>query len=280
MRIIDAHQHFWIFDAEQDSWITADKRNIRKDFLPGELSAILTEIKIVGCVAVQSRQNEGDNFFLLECAEDNPFIKGIVGWVDLCSEQVELHLKKYAQFPLIKGFRHMLEGEKDLAFMLNPQFLRGIALLNKYGFTYDLLIRPEHLKFALQLVEQFPEQRFVIDHMAKPRISDKEITQWHHDINLLAGHSNVYCKISGLVTEADWYNWVLQDLEPYLDIVFAAFGKHRVMYGSDWPVCNLAGGYEQFFEALKTYTENFSTGDQELFWGTNAVAFYKLNEDN
>jgi L-fuconolactonase len=278
MQIIDAHQHFWIFNAEQDTWITPDKEKIRRDFLPDELSAIMRGKQISGCVAVQSRQNEADNFFLLNCAKNNPFIKGIVGWVDLCSEEVETDLKKYSQYPLIKGFRHVLEAEKDLAFMLNASFLKGISLLNEYEFTYDILIRPEHLPYALQLVEQFPEQRFVIDHIAKPRIKDREITQWHRDINLLAQHSNISCKVSGLVTEADWHNWSLNDLEPYLDIVFTAFGKHRVMYGSDWPVCNLAGGYERFFEALNTYTVNFPLSDQELFWGANATTFYQLKD--
>jgi L-fuconolactonase len=278
MQIIDAHQHFWAFDAEQDGWITPDMEKIRRDFLPDELSAILTEKQIGGCVAVQSRQNEEDNFFLLECAQKNAFVKGIVGWVDLCSDQVEIQLKKYSQYPLIKGFRHVLEAEKDLAFMLKPSFLKGISLLHAYGFTYDILIKPEHLKYALQLVEQFPEQRFVIDHMAKPAIKNREITQWQHDIKLLAGHDNVYCKISGLVTEADWHNWTIQGLEPYLDSAFAAFGPSRVMYGSDWPVCDLAGGYELFFAALNAYMTNFSTVDQELFWAGNATSFYKLNE--
>ncbi|WP_259066773.1 amidohydrolase family protein [Mucilaginibacter sp. X4EP1] len=280
MQIIDAHQHFWIFDAEQDSWINLDMEKIRRDFLPDELSAILKEKQINGCVAVQSRQNEEDNFFLLECAQKNAFVKGIVGWIDLCSDRVEADLKKYSRYPLIKGFRHVLEAEKDLAFMLKSSFLKGISLLHAYGFTYDILIRPEHLEYALQLVEQFPEQRFVIDHMAKPAIKNNEITQWQHDIKLLAGHNNVYCKISGLVTEADWHSWTIQDLEPYLGIVFAAFGPNRVMYGSDWPVCNLAGGYNLFFETMNTYTANFSTADQELFWAGNATTFYKLNEDN
>jgi len=274
MQIIDAHQHFWVFDAEQDSWITPDKKVIRRDFLPAELSAILMAKQISGCVAVQSRQNEDDNFFLLECAKKNAFIRGIVGWVDLCADQAEVHLKKYKQYPQIKGFRHVLEAEKDLAFMLKPSFLKGISLLHTYGFTYDILIRPEHLGIALQLVKQFPEQHFVIDHMAKPAIKNREITQWQHDIKLLAGLDNVYCKISGLVTEADWHNWAIQDL----DIAFSTFGANRVMYGSDWPVCNLAGGYDRFFDGLSTYTANFSTRNQELFWAGNAIAFYNLND--
>ncbi|MGZ3764059.1 MAG: amidohydrolase family protein [Mucilaginibacter sp.] len=277
MQKIDAHQHCWQFDPVRDNWITEEMSVIRRDFMPADLRPILDRNDIGGTVLVQTCQTEDDNHFMQQLAEENSFIKGIVGWVDLRAENIEERLQYYQQnHPKMKGFRHVLQAEPDEAFMLTPAFKRGINLLNKYGFTYDILIYPIHLKHAETLVAEFPNQKFVVDHLAKPHIKSKEIDDWRDDIRALAQHQNVFCKVSGMLTEADWYGWRTDDFTPYLDIVFNAFSTNRVMYGSDWPVCNLAGGYNRALEILQIYTSLLSPGEQEQFFGANATDFYNL----
>lgn len=274
---IDAHQHFWKFDPIRDSWITeAEMSSIRKNFLPEDLKPLLKLNNINSCIAVQSSQSEEDNNFLLGLATENSFIAGIVGWIDLQAGDLEERLQFYSQDKKMKGFRHVLQGEKDEQFMLRPAFKKGIALLNKYNFTYDILIYPCHLKYASQLVSEFPDQPFVLDHLAKPDIKNKSIEQWKKNIVAIAKFSNVSCKVSGMVTEAHWTTWKNEDFTPYLDVVFNSFGINRVMYGSDWPVCNLAGGYNKSLEILKEYTSKLSQNEQSLFFGGNAINFYKL----
>jgi L-fuconolactonase len=273
---IDAHQHFWKFDPIRDSWIDESMSVIQRDFLPEYLEPILKENGLDGCVAVQSDQSEAENDFQLKNADKNSIIKGIVGWVDLCSLKVEERLEYYSQFKLLKGFRHVLQGEPDASFMLQKSFMNGISLLQKFGFTYDLLIFPLHLQNAKTLVQTFPNQPFVIDHIAKPDIKNKNIDDWKRDIKALAELENVSCKVSGMVTEADWNNWQQADFTPYLDVVFEAFGAKRIMFGSDWPVCNVAGGYEKMISIVQNYTLTLTQNEQELFWGGNAVQFYNL----
>ena len=199
---IDAHQHFWKFDAVRDSWINDDMKPLQKDFLPPDLALLLQHNNITGCVVVQSDQSESENNFQLANAADYPFIKGVVGWVNLQANDVEDRLVYYKNFAKLKGFRHVLQGEPQRDMMLNTAFKRGIGLLNKYGFTYDLLIFPDQLQYAEKLVALFPDQPFVIDHLAKPFIKAKKITEWKQDIEAIAAHQNVWCKISGMVTEA------------------------------------------------------------------------------
>lgn len=274
---IDAHQHFWQFDPVRDSWITEDMSVIRHDFLPADLKPVLERNEIDGTVLVQTCQEESDNRFMLQLAKENDFIKGIVGWINLQALNVEDRLKYYKDnHPKMKGFRHVLQGEPDERFMLKDNFKRGIGLLHQYGFTYDILIYPNHLKYASQLVAEFPDQKFVVDHLAKPFIKKQEIGGWKHDIEELAQYQNVHCKVSGMLTEADWYNWRTSDFTPYLDVVFKAFGTQRLMYGSDWPVCLLAGGYNRALEILQIYVSRFSPEEQEMFFGGNAVNFYNL----
>jgi L-fuconolactonase len=212
----------------------------------------------------------------LKNADENDFIKGVVGWVDLQHEQVESKLAWYQAFKKMKGFRHVLQGETDRALMLKPEFKRGIELLAKYGFTYDILIFPDQLKYAAELVAAFPDQRFVIDHIAKPQIKDGEIKEWQKDITAIAKFENVYCKISGMVTEADWRKWKQKDFKPYLDTVVECFGTKRIMYGSDWPVCLVAATYDDMLSIVKNYFATFSVNEQQLFFGGNAVRFYNL----
>jgi len=273
---IDSHQHFWHFDPVRDSWITEDMKVIRRDFLPADLQPVLQKNGLDGCVAIQADQSEVQNAFLLALAEQNKFIKGIVGWVDLRAKNVGDRLRYYSQFELMKGFRHVLQGESNRALMLEPEFKHGIGLLNKYGFTYDLLIFPDQLKYAGRLVKEFPKQKFVLDHIAKPDIKHGNIANWSAEIELLAQHENVYCKVSGMVTEADWHNWTNDTFIQYLDVIFQSFGKNRVMFGSDWPVCLVAAEYSQVKGIVEAYISKFSERDRANIFGGNAAKFYNL----
>ncbi|RYY10576.1 MAG: amidohydrolase [Cytophagaceae bacterium] len=274
---IDAHQHFWHFDPVRDAWITPDMAAIQRDFLPTDLEPILIQHQLAGCVAVQASQSEAETDWLLALAAQHAFIKGVVGWVDLQAANVAERLDHYQQFPQLRGFRHLLQGEADRSLLLRPAFQRGLAALAPRGFTYDLLILPDQLGYATELAQALPNQFFVVDHLAKPPIKTQEIDDWRRDIRELAAHENVCCKVSGLVTEADWQHWQPQDFRPYLDVVFAAFGPARVLYGSDWPVCNVAGGYKRAIDILADYLRPFSAAEQALFWGGNAARFYGLH---
>jgi L-fuconolactonase len=276
MSRIDAHQHFWKFDPIRDSWITDDMAVIQKDFMPEDLRPLLTANGIQGSVIVQSDQSEKENDFQLANAEKNDFIKGVVGWVDLQLDNVEDRLQQYTQFKKMKGFRHVLQGETDRALMLKPEFKRGIGLLEKFGFTYDILIFPDQLRYVKEFVAAFPSQAFVIDHIAKPYIKDKKIEAWKKDIRAVADFENVYCKISGMVTEADWKKWKPTDFRPYLDVIVEAFGIKRIMFGSDWPVCLVAASYSEIVNIVKDYFSPFSQTEQDLFFGNNATSFYNL----
>lgn len=277
MQRIDAHQHFWQFDPVRDNWINADMSAIARDFMPADLKPLLDRNEIEGNVLVQTCQDESDNQFMLKLADENSWIRGVVGWVDLRSDDVEERLKYYRDnYPKMKGFRHVLQGEPDERYMLRDDFRRGISLLNRYGFTYDILIYPVHIQYASQLVAEFPEQQFVVDHLAKPYIKSGAIEPWKSDMEKLAQYQNVCCKVSGMLTEADWHRWRTDDFTPYLDAIVQAFGSSRVMYGSDWPVCVLGGGYNRAMEILQIYMSRFSPREQELFFGGNAVKFYNL----
>lgn len=273
---IDAHQHFWIYDAVRDSWITDDMAVLRADFMPEQLLGLLQQQRFDGCVVVQSDQSAAENLFQLKNAEDNAFVKGVVGWVDLQAKDITDQLEQLSEHKKMKGFRHILQGEKDRALMLKPEFMNGISKLNLFSYTYDILIFPDQLKYAAELVSKFPDQPFVLDHIAKPDIKNGTIEDWKKDLTALAQHENVSCKVSGMVTEADWKNWKASDFNPYLDVVFEAFGIGRLMYGSDWPVCLVAASYEQAMGLMEGYTSKLSVNEQELFWGGNAIKFYNL----
>jgi L-fuconolactonase len=225
---------------------------------------------------VQVDQDEEENIFQLNNADRFDFIKGVVGWIDLQSDAVEERLQHYLQFEKMKGFRHILQGEKDRALMLKPAFKKGIGLLSKYNYTYDVLIFPDQLQYAVELVQSFPGQRFVIDHIAKPYIKDQKIEDWQKDMKQFKSCENVFCKISGMVTEADWLNWQQEDFIPYIDIVVETFGTARIMFGSDWPVCLVAASYEKMKGIVDDYFSSFSKDEQERFFGKNAIEFYKL----
>jgi len=274
--VIDSHQHFWQFDPVRDSWINEDMRVIQKDFLPENLYLLLQENGVAGTVIVQSDQSEEENAFQLANAASADFVKGIVGWVDLQADNVEERLQYYSGFAKMKGFRHVLQGETNRALMLKPAFKRGISLLEKYGFTYDILIFPDQLGYSLELAKNFPNQRFVVDHVAKPGIKAGQIADWKRAMHDIAQCQNVCCKISGMVTEADWKLWKKEDLLPYIDLVVEAFGTKRIMFGSDWPVCLVAASYKQWLDLLRDYFAGFTHTERADFFSGNATRFYNL----
>ena len=273
---IDAHQHFWKFDPVRDSWINDEMAVIQRDFFPNDLKALLKRNDFDGSVVVQSDQSESENDFQLKNAEANEFIKGVVGWVDLQSSDIEERLGYYSSFKKMKGFRHVLQGETDRSLMLKPGFMNGIGKLEKFEFTYDILIYADQLKYIPEFVGAFMNQKFVIDHLAKPGIKNQDIADWKNEMEKIARFENVYCKISGMVTEADWKSWKQDDFIPYIDVVIEAFGPNRIMYGSDWPVCLVAASYEQMLGIVEEYFSSFSETEQELFFGKNAIQFYNL----
>lgn len=273
---IDAHQHFWVYNKADYGWIGDNMGAIRRDFLPGDLQMEQAKIGFCGSVAVQARQSLAETHWLLSLAERWDFIKGVVGWVDLQAGDVGEQLAELAEHRRLVGVRHVVHDEPDRAFMLRPQFLRGLGLLRDFNLTYDLLLFPQHLPVARRVAERFPEQRFVLDHLAKPAISRCVLSPWDRDIRALAKCPNVYCKLSGMVTEARWGQWQEADFRPYLDVVFEAFGVERLMIGSDWPVCTLSGTYEAVMGITIDYVSNLARDDQELVLGTNAGRFYGL----
>jgi L-fuconolactonase len=273
---IDAHQHFWKFDPIRDSWIDASMKRIQRDFYPQDLKPLLESHGFDGTVLVQADQSDAETAYLLSRAWQCDFIKGIVGWIDLQADDISERLDECAHNKVLKGFRHVLQGERQRDFMLRPAFMRGVGELQRNGYTYDILVYPDQLRFVKQFVAAFPNQPFVIDHMAKPYIKNGDIEAWRSDMRDVASFPNVYCKISGLVTEADWVMWKEPELTPYIDAVLDAFGPQRMMFGSDWPVCLIAAEYEQVVNIVKNYFLSFSKHEQELIFGTTATRFYKL----
>jgi len=275
MKIIDTHQHFWNYDPKTHDWINEDMKVIRKDFLPADLAPILKENNVDGCIAVQADQTDAETQILIREANQNSFIKGVVGWVDLNSTEIEAALASYTDTKVLKGFRHILQAEPK-GFMLAPSFKKGIGALAKYNYTYDLLIYTSQLKEAKEFISNHKEQLIVIDHLAKPNIKEGEWESWKKDINEIAQYPNVYCKISGMATEANWNTWTMDTLKPYIDSAVEAFGTDRIMFGSDWPVCLLASSYSKWLETLQNYFNTFSIDEQASFFANNAIKFYKL----
>jgi L-fuconolactonase len=272
---IDSHQHFWKYDVAQYPWIPQGSP-LHRDWLPPDLAPLLAQAGLDGCIAVQARQSLEESRWLLELAGQNPVIKGVVGWVDLRAEDVEADLVALAAHPKLRGVRHVVQDEPDPDFMLGADFLRGIGKLHALGLTYDFLIFQQQLPAAIEVARRFPEQAFVLDHIAKPAIKSGTLSPWREHLRELATFPNVSCKISGLVTEADHAHWQPADFAPYLDIVVSAFGEDRIMYGSDWPVCLLAGSYERVHELANHATRDLGATAQEKFFGDNAARFYGI----
>ena len=272
---IDAHQHFWHFNPIRDAWITEEMGVIRRDFLPEELAGLLRAAAVDGTVAVQADQSEEETEFLLELADTHPFIRGVVGWVDLRASNLRGRLEHFCRWTRFRGVRHIAQAEPD-DFLARKEIVQGVATLQEFGLTYDILIYPPQLPAALEMVRALPEQPFVVDHLAKPSIAQGLLEPWATGMRALAEHPNVCCKVSGMVTEADWEGWKAQDFRPYLDLVFQIFGPRRLMFGSDWPVCLLAGKYEEVLGLVEDYCRHLSADDRERVFGGNAAAFYRL----
>ena len=273
--IIDTHVHFWKYDKKRDAWITDEMKILKQDHLPAHLIPTLKRNGVDGCVAVQAGQSEYETHFLVELAKTHSEIKGVVGWTDLQSKNVEERLKFISQYNSIKGWRHVVQSEPD-DFLLREDFQTGIRALAPFNYTYDILIYHYQLKPALEFVSKFPGQKFVIDHCAKPDIGKKNIEEWKILMKGMAQHPNVYCKLSGLFTETKWKQWSVADFYPYLDTVFEAFSADRLMFGSDWPVMLLSGIYVQWKSLLEKYMENFIEEDRLKVLGENAISFYNL----
>lgn len=274
---LDSHQHFWNYDPAQHVWMTDAMAVLRRNYLPGDLKPLLDASGFDGTIAVQARQMVEETEWLLKLADENDFIKGVVGWVDLRSPKLREQLEQFSKHPKLRGVRHVVHDEPDDHFMLRPEFRRGIAQLQEFGLTYDLLLFPKHLPVAVELVREFPNQPFVLDHIAKPAIRDGRVSPWQEDLKRLAEFPNVWCKLSGLVTEAKWRQWQAQDFHRYLDIVIAAFGTERVMVGSDWPVCTLSGDYGSTMKIVMDYLQKFPNDVREGILGGNCARFYGLN---
>jgi L-fuconolactonase len=272
---VDSHQHFWHYTPTRDAWITDAMVALKRDFLPEDLESQLSANGFDGSVAVQADQSVDETRFLLQLAERNPFVLGVVGWVDLRAADLEEQLQDFSGFERLCGVRHVAQAEPD-EFLMREDVVRGVGLLRDFDLSYDLLVYPRQLPAALSLVEQLPDQHFVVDHAAKPHVRDNEMEPWATRMRALASHDNVWCKVSGLVTEASWNSWTPNMFRPYLDVVFEAFGPDRLMFGSDWPVCKLAASYSQVVELIEDYAVHFSVAERESLFGGNAVRFYGL----
>jgi L-fuconolactonase len=276
---IDSHQHFWKYDSARDAWITDAMSVVKRDFMPADLAPELDANGVDASIAVQADQSERETLFLLELADHNKRISGVVGWIDLASTQAAKRLEFFAGFGKLRGFRHVAQAEVDDRFLMRADFTRGIARLQEFHFTYDILIYPKQLAAAIDLAAKFPEQPFVIDHLAKPEIKAKNIATWASQIGTIARGPNVYCKLSGLVTEADWQRWTSTEFDPYLDVVFEAFGPDRLMFGSDWPVCLVAGSYQQVKHIVEDYVDRKAPAAKEKVFGANTTRFYDLKAE-
>ena len=277
MEIIDSHHHFWNYDPVTYAWIDDRMAVIQRDFLPEHFKPVLQENNVSGTIAVQADSSVSDTHFLLEKARENEFIKGVVGWIDLRSDTLEKKLDALDHETKLVGFRHIVQGEPDPLFVLDPQFRRGLEMIFERGYRYDLLIYPHQLISALELIRHFPEQPIVIDHIAKPYIAHQYIEGWAVMMREIAKYEHVYCKVSGMITEADWEAWEPSDIHPYLDVVTACFAPDRLMYGSDWPVLNVAGNYEQVIDLVLDYIKDWSEEDQRQIMGQTARSFYLTN---
>ena len=273
---IDSHQHFWQYNPAEHTWMTAEMPGLKRDLLPPQLKPLMDANGIDGTVAVQARQSLAETEWLLALAAQYPFILGVVGWVDLQSPSVGEQLRRFAANPRLVGVRHVVQDEPDDQFLLRPAFLRGLEALGAFDLAYDLLLFPRHLPAAAQVVQRFPNQRFVLDHIAKPFIKAGRLAPWDEDLRALARFDNVTCKVSGMVTEAAWNQWTPEDFKPYLDVVFDAFGTSRLMFGSDWPVCTLAAHYHEVVDLVRDYLQALPSDATARVMGQNAIDAYRL----
>ena len=274
--VIDSHQHFWKYKPSKHNWINDSMSLIRKDFMPQDLKKVYDKNKIDGCIAIQADQTLKETNFLLDLSKENTFIKGIVGWVDLRASNIDNTLEHYSNYKKIKGFRHVVQDEEDHNFLLRPEFLKGISYLEKYNYVYDILIFPHQLKTTLEFVKKFPNHKFIIDHIAKPYIKDGLYDEWARLMSEISKCENVFCKISGMITEADYNLWTPEQITPYMDLVLTSFGSKRILFGSDWPVCLVAGSYKKVKELVTNFISKLSENEKTNIMGKNAINLYNI----
>ncbi len=277
---IDAHHHYWRFDPAEYGWIDDSMAVLRRDFLPKNLEHEIAAAGIDGVVSVQARQSLAETRWLCELAAENSFVKGVVGWVPLADPAVKEHLESLGDCRALKAVRHVVQDEPDDRFLLGDNFNRGIDALEDFRLAYDILIFERQLPPAIEFVDRHPHQMFILDHLAKPRVRDNQLEPWAANIRQLAERENIYCKFSGLMTEADWDNWSERQLKPYWDVILEAFGPRRLMFGSDWPVCLLAASYRSWYELCRRFASTLSETDQARLFGGTAIEAYQLTMDN
>lgn len=273
---IDAHHHFWKFDAAEYPWIRPSDQLLRKDFLPDDFEPELKGAGITGTIAVQARQSLEETRWLLELADRHDFIQGVVGWAPLTEVSVGATLERLAAHPKLRAIRHVLHDEADERYILREDFNRGVAELKRFDLAYDILIFERHLPQTIEFVDRHPNQIFIVDHLAKPRVRDGLVSPWRENMRELARRPHVYCKISGLATEADHSRWSETQFTPYMDWILSSFGPERVLFGSDWPVCLLAIGYCQWAEMVARFVGRLPDGEQQRIWSATAREAYKL----
>lgn len=280
MRCIDAHHHLWRYSESEYGWIGDSMSRLRRDFLPAELQAEMIAAGVDQTIAVQARQTLEETRWLLQLAEENSFIAGVAGWAPIAAPDFSETLESLRSFTKLKGLRHVLQDEPDARYALSGDFQRGLQSLASTGLVYDILIYAHQLPTALELVDNHPNQQFVLDHLAKPKIAAHELSPWRRDIQELALRPNVACKISGMATEADWDNWSLQNLEPYLNTALECFGANRLLAGSDWPVCTVATTYSHWWQTLREWASTLSIAEQQCILADNARRIYRLEGEN
>ncbi|WP_430974115.1 amidohydrolase family protein [Sunxiuqinia rutila] len=274
--IIDTHHHFWNYNPVEFDWIDDEMAAIRKNFLPEDLASTIHNSGVDGVVTVQARQCLEETDWLLQLASENEFIKGVVGWLPLANKNIQTILDQYRGNRWLKGVRHVVQGEPDPEFILGEAFNQGVSQLKEYGLVYDILILEHQLANTIRFVDRHPDQQFVVDHIAKPKIKTNEIQPWQNLLKELARRENVSCKISGMVTEADYEHWTEVQLQPYFDAVLEAFGPARLMFGSDWPVCQVATNYSEWLQLVKRQVSTLSSEEQNLIFYHNALKAYQL----
>ncbi len=274
--IIDSHQHFWNYNPEEYGWINNEMAVIRKKFLIDDLKETISDTEVTGVISVHARQCMEETDWLLQLASENEVIKGVVGWVPLASKSIHAILERYASSIFLKGVRHVVQEESDPEFLLREDFNRGISLLHQFNLVYDILILKHQLPNTIRFVDKHPNQIFVVDHIAKPLIKDNKIKEWQKDISELAKRKNVFCKLSGMVSEADFSNWTVKQLQPYFDVILETFGPNRLIFGSNWPVCLVGTTYKNWLDIVKSQILQLSNSEQDLILYKNAESIYKL----
>jgi len=273
---IDAHQHFWQFDPIKHEWIDESMQAIRKSFLPTDLQKEIESVGIDGTIAVQADETEKENSYLLSLSDENDFIKAIVGWIDLKALDAIERMQYWKKHDKIKGFRCIMQGQEDSNYLTNKDFLENIKKLVPYGYTYDLLVYHNQFPSLIKFVEKLPDNRMILDHLGKPDIKNKNIKEWKVNLKILAQHPGIYCKLSGMITEADYERWTYEDLKPYLETAAEYFGVDRICFGTDWPVCLVAGSYAQVYEIIEKFSNQLTADEKNKLLGLNTMKFYNI----